>query len=107
MSALQKATVLKALKDPDGYHIYKNGRDYLRRLGFDPLAVAIDDLVDYLESGCRLYVLPEDPRKCQCCLRYEDNLVVHVKITPAEEEGHFMVFLGFHPHNTGHPPLPR
>jgi hypothetical protein len=106
VSALQKANVLEALKDPDGHIIYKNGRDYLRRLGFAPLRVVIDDLVEYLESGCRLYVLPEDPRKCQCCLRYENNLIIHVKIAPTEQEGRFMVFLGFHPHDTGFPPLP-
>jgi hypothetical protein len=106
VSALQKASVLEALKDPDGHLIYKKGREYLRRLGFDPLRVVIDDLVDYLESGCRLYVLPDDPQKCQCCLRYENNLIIHVKIAPTEQEGRFMVLLGFHTHNTGHPPLP-
>ena len=106
VSALQKASVLEALKEPDGYVIYKKGRDYLRRLGFAPIAVVIDDLVEYLESGCRLYVLPDDPRKCHCCLRYEDNLVIHVKIAPAKDEGRFMVFRGFHTHNTGYPPLP-
>jgi len=105
-SALQKTSVLEALKDPNGHSIYKNGRDYLRRLGFDPFRVVIDDLVDYLESGCRLYLLPDDPRKFQCCLRYEEKLIIHVKIAPSEEEGRFMVFLGFHPHNTGYAPLP-
>ena len=107
VSALQKASVLQALKDSDGYIIYKNGRDYLRRLGFDPIRVAVDDLVDYLESGYRLYVLPDDPRKFQCCLRYEDNLIIHVKIVPAEQDERLMVFLGFHSHNTGNTPLPQ
>jgi hypothetical protein len=102
----RKAEVLTALKDPNGYRIYKNGRGYLRRLGFDPLSVVVDDLVDYLEEGCRLYVLPDDPRKCECCLRYEDDLVIHVKITPCEIDGRFIVYLGFHDHDTGYPPLP-
>ena len=106
VSALQRASVLEALKDSDGYRIYKSGRIYLRRVGFDPLQVAITDLVDYLEAGHRLYIFPDDPRKCQCCLRYEDNLIVYAKITPSDDGGRLIVLLDFHSHNTGHPPLP-
>jgi hypothetical protein len=101
-----KAKVLAALKEPDGYVIYKSGRDYLRRVGFSPLQVAIGDLVDYLEAGNRLYVLPDNPKKCECCLSYENNLVIFVKISPSAREGIFYISLDFHAHNTGYSPLP-
>lgn len=98
--------VLQALRDPHGYRIHDDGRRYLRHLGFQPLHVVVEDLVDYLEKGCRLYVLPDDPQKCHCCLRYEEDLVIHVKITPHPQDVGMRVTLGFHSHNTGYPPLP-
>lgn len=106
MSAEMRSGVLSALRDPNGYNIYNDGRRYLRRLGFEPLRVVVDDLVEYLEAGSRLYELPDDPRKCQCCLRYEGDLVIYVKITPYQQSGTVRVTLGFHSHNTGYPPLP-
>ncbi len=76
VSAEVRSRVLHALHDPDGYIIDGKGRRYIRRLGFDPDSVVVEDLIDYLEKGCRLYILPDDPRKCQCCLRYEDDLLL-------------------------------
>lgn len=105
VSAEMRSAELKALRDPDGHMIYDDGWDYLAKLDFDPPEVVLD-LIDYLEEGSRLYVLPENPRKCHCCLRYETKLIVYVKISPKQSDGTFFVRLDFHSHNTGYPPLP-
>ena len=97
--------VLEALKDPDGYFIYPDGRRYLKALDLDPKGVVVD-LIGYLDEGSRLYVLPENPSKCQCCLSYDADLVVHVKISAQASGGGVLVRLGFHRHNTGYEPLP-
>ena len=100
-----RAMVLEALKDPDGYFIYPDGRRYLKALDLDPKGVVVD-LIGYLDEGSRLYVLPENPSKCQCCLDYGERLVVHVKISPQAARVGVLVALAFHRHNTGYAPLP-
>ena len=82
----------------------------LERLGFD-LANLPDDLLGYLEDGCRLYILQGHGIvgiKYECCIPYDD-VAVHAKITISEEaNGAVSAFLtlSFHKHNTGHRPLP-
>jgi hypothetical protein len=98
-----RAAILSALKNED-YLVYNDGSRYLIVLGLDVIAV-IDDLIATLELGARLYLLPPQHVKCQCCLFYEDDLVVHVKI--AIRDGRPSLALGFHRHDTGYPPLPK
>jgi hypothetical protein len=88
------------------YFIYPDGRRYLEDVGFDPAEFIVGQLIDYLREDKALYVLPENPSKCQCCLSYADDLVIHLKLTPKAETGGCFVRLAFHSHNTGHPPLP-
>ena len=97
--------VLDALTQKQ-YFIYPDGRRYLEDVGFDPAEFIVGHLIDYLREDKALYVLPENPSKCQCCLTYVDDLVIHVKLTPKAETRGCFVCLAFHSHNTGHPPLP-
>lgn len=97
--------VLEALTQ-NRYFIYPDGRRYLEEVGFDPAEFIVSHLIDYLLEGKALYFLPENPSKCQCCLTYEDELVIHVKLKPKVETRGCFVLLAFHHHNTGHPPLP-
>jgi hypothetical protein len=106
VSAATREEVLSALKSDD-FLIYPDGRRFLEEVGFDPAEFIVTHLIDYIQEGKALYELPENPAKCQCCLRYEDQLVIHVKLTPKTRSNGFFVMLGFHRHNTGHPPLPE
>lgn len=107
-----RQAILEALKSHENdphYTIYDDGRRFLRAQGFVPEAV-VQHVVEYLEDGCRLYLL-QGPNikgiKYQCCLRYDEGLDVHVKLTPLDDgSGGFRVMLGFHRHNTGYEPLP-
>ena len=107
-----RQAILEALKSNDDdphYTISDNGRRFLAAQGFVPENVVLD-LVDYLEDGCRLYLL-QGPAiqgiKYQCCIGYDDDLDIHVKLTPRDDgSGGFHVMLGFHRHNTGYAPLP-
>jgi len=102
-----RASILEALKE-DAYFIYPDGRTYLERKEFVPEEVVLD-VIGYLEDGCRLYQLfgsAIKDTKYQCCLRYDDETVVHVKLKPTESADAFFVVIGFHSHNTGYPPLP-
>jgi hypothetical protein len=105
-SETKRAEVLQALKNED-YFIYSDGMSFLEEVGFDPAEFIVGDLIDYLKDGKALYLLPENPAKCQCCLRYEDNLVIYVKLAPKTKSNGCFVCLGFHRHNTGHAPLPE
>lgn len=98
--------VLRALEQ-DRYFIFPDGRHFLESVGFDPTEVIVTDLVDYLRKGKALYVLPGNPEKCQCCLNYEFDLTIHVKMNPKTESQITFVKLSFHRHNTGYPPLPE
>ena len=107
-----RQAILEALKSNDDdppYSIYPDGRRFLEAQGFDPEGVVLD-VVDYLEEGCRLYLLQGETikgTKYQCCLRYDEGMDIHVKLTPrCEGSGGFHVKLGFHRHNTGYDPLP-
>jgi len=88
------------------FFIYPDGRRYLEDVGFDPAEFIVTHLIDYLREDKALYVLPENPSKCQCCLTYDDDLVIHIKLAPKVDSGGCFVRLAFHSHNTGHPPLP-
>lgn len=104
---LARAALTEALR-ADRYYIYSDGRQFLRRQGFDPDAV-VGHLLSYLDRGARLYVLPGTQGhriKYQCCLRYE-NLTVYAKLCRGDGEGDWQVMLGFHDHNTGYAPLPE
>jgi hypothetical protein len=96
--------ILSALKNED-YFVYHDSTRYLIALGLDVIGV-IDDLISALQLGARLYVLPPRHVKCQCCLYYEDDLVVHVKIS-IRNDGNPMLAIGFHRHDTGYSPLPK
>lgn len=106
--AAARAAIIEALVNGSGF-IHRDGQAFLRRHQFDPPAV-VDDLIDYLEDGCRLYVLPGTSGrgiKYQCCLRYE-NIIIHAKIGRKDDGGSdWFVVLGFHEHNTGYAPLPE
>lgn len=99
-----KTAILKALKN-ENYFVYRDSERYLTTLGLDVFAV-IDDLINDLEFGARLYLLPPQHVKYQCCLCYEDDLIVHVKIS-VRPDGNPILAIGFHRHDTGYPPLPR
>ncbi len=108
-----RQTILEALKNHDDddphYTIYNDGQRFLRAQDFEPDEV-VDHLVDYLEDGYRLYLL-QGPDikgiKYQCCLAYDDNLDIYVKITPlGDGSAGVHIMLGFHRHNTGYAPLP-
>ena len=98
-----RTAILTALKNED-YLVYNDSTRYLVALGLDVMAV-LDDLASHLQLGCRLYLLPPQHVKCQCCLYYDDDLVVHVKMTL--RDGRPCLALGFHRHDTGYPPLPK
>jgi hypothetical protein len=100
--------ILDALK-AERYMIYDNGRRFLEAMGFAPDEMICQDVVGYLEDGCRLYCLTGPDivgEKYQCCIHYEESLIVHVKLTPSGDGSGFHVKLGFHRHNTGYAPLP-
>lgn len=100
--------ILEALK-AECYKIYPDGRRFLETMGFAPDEMICQDVVGYLEDGCRLYCLtgPEIVgEKYQCCIPYEESLIIHVKLTPNGDGSGFHVKLGFHRHNTGYAPLP-
>jgi hypothetical protein len=97
--------VLEALTQKK-YFIYPDGRRYLEDVGFDPAEFIVGHLIDYLLEDKALYVLPDNPSKCQCCLTYEGDLIIHVKLAPKVDTGGCFVRLSFHSHNTGHQPLP-
>lgn len=108
-----RQVILAALKNHDDdephYTIYDDGQRFLLAQNFDPNEV-VGHLVDYLEDGYRLYLL-QGPTikgiKYQCCLAYEDDLDIHVKITPRGDGGASLhIMLGFHRHNTGYARLP-
>ena len=101
-----RAEVLNALRNDD-YLIYPDGVRFLEEVGFAPAEFIVTDLINYLHEGKALWVLPENPAKCQCCLRYEDQLVIHAKLAPKTQSIGCFVRLGFHRHNTGRPPLPE
>ena len=98
--------VIQALKNED-FLIYPDGIRFLEEVGFDPAEFIVGDLIEYLEMGRALYELPKDPTKCQCCLGYEDKLLIHVKLAPKIKSNGCFVRLGFHRHNTGYTPLPE
>jgi hypothetical protein len=106
VSESTRAEVLSALKSND-FLIYPDGRRFLEEVGFDPAEFIVTHLIDYIQEGKALYELPENPAKCQCCLRYEDQLVIHAKLAPKIQSTGCFVRLNFHRHNTGHPPLPE
>lgn len=97
--------MLEALRSDD-YFIFPSGRRYLEILGFDPPEFVVQHLIEYFEAGSRIYVLPDNPAKAQCCLCYEDDLIVHVKLTPKPSGWGYFVKLDFHRHNTGYQQLP-
>lgn len=101
-------TILLALKQEE-FSLYKDAERYLKLKGFDPMKFIEEDLVCYLEEGWRLYFL-QGPGikglKYQCCLDYEDDLVIHIKLSPREYDQTFSINIGCHSHNTGYPPLP-
>lgn len=97
--------LLQALQCDD-YFIFDDGRRCLRLHGFDPPEFVVTHLIDYLLQGSPVYALPDNRAKCQCCLYYENNLVIHVKLTPQKRTEGYFVKLGFHHHDTGYPPLP-
>lgn len=106
-----RTAILQALHT-DAYHTYKDSENFLRAKSFDPPAV-VADVAEYIESGCRLWVLRGptiQDEKYQCCLRYEE-LTIHVKMkrgkTSEDNADTWFVVLGFHEHNTGYPPLPE
>lgn len=101
-----KEAILNALRN-DNYLIYPDGMRFLEAVGFDPAEFIVTDLIEYLHEGKALYALPENPAKCQCCLCYEDQLVIHAKLAPKVQPTGCFVRLNFHRHNTGHPPLPE
>lgn len=103
-----RQAILNALR-ADDFSIYSDGRRWLEQLGFQPNAMVKQDVVDYLAEDCALYLLVgADIKgiKYQCCIGYEDGLVVHVKMVPRDIDDRYHVVLGFHRHNTGGSPLP-
>jgi hypothetical protein len=101
-----KEAILIALRNDD-YFIYTDGVRFLEEVGFAPAEFIINDLIQYLHENKTLYLLPDNPAKFQCCLRYEDQLVIHAKLAPNNRPIACFVRLNFHRHNTGHPPLPE
>ena len=102
--------ILEALINYE-YTIQKRGGQYLRMRSFNPVAV-VENLQEYISSGRKLYLLqgPEiQGIKYQCCLRYDDGLIVYTKISKGDEsdDESWHVILDFHDHNTGYPPLPE
>lgn len=106
VSEATRAEVLQALRSDD-FLIYPDGRRFLENVGFDPAEFIVTHLIDYLQGGKALHELPDNPAKCQCCLRYEDQLMIHVKLSPKIRSNGCFVTLSFHSHDTGHPPLPE
>jgi len=99
-----RAQILRAIQNDD-YFLYPDGMRYLVALGLDPYSV-VTDLTKDLEFGARLYALPGNPQKCQCCVYYENDLIVHVKLTIRSDKTP-TIAIAFHRHDTGYPPLPR
>ncbi len=103
-----REAILVALKS-DEFSLYRDAQRYLKNEGFDPMKFVAEDLIPYLEEGYRLYLLQGTSiknLKYQCCLDYGDDFVIHIKLTPREEEQTFSINIGCHSHNTGYPPLP-
>jgi hypothetical protein len=99
-----RTAILSALKN-ENYLVYRDSERYLTALGLEVLAV-IDDLIQDLEFGARLYLLPPQHVKYQCCLYYDDDLIIHVKIS-IQDDGKPALAIGCHRHDTGYAPLPR
>lgn len=101
-----RTLILDALRAND-YFIYRDSADFLRRNAFRPEGV-VEDLIAYIESGKRVYVLSGPSIKgikYQCCLDYED-IIIHAKIAKGAKDPCWFLKLSFHEHNTGAPPLP-
>jgi hypothetical protein len=105
--------ILNALTSKASYDIYEgqtsaSGRRFLRHIGLDPDEFVLQDLVEYLTLGRRLYVLTGPSVKgvkYQCCLKYEDDLIIYVKLTLSNDV--VFVQIDVHEHNTGGIPLPE
>jgi hypothetical protein len=104
VSEEMRGQVLQAIQNED-YFLYPDGVRYLVALGLDPYSVVADLTAD-LQFGARLYALPGNPQKCQCCIYYGDELTVHVKVTMRPDKSP-TIAIGFHRHDTGYPTLPR
>lgn len=105
-----RKTILLALEERR-YHIYHSSRQYLEAKCLRETAL-VSELIEQLHAF-EIFELPKrnpgDPQKFQVVLRHVGpSLLIHVKIVPKEEEtAALVILLGFHPHNTGYPPLPQ
>jgi len=105
VSAEVVSKVLEAL-ERGNYRLRDDGFRYVRFVLHMTLKGVVEEVIDYLRGGCRLYTLPSDAKKYQGVLRLDDNLHVHFKIDPRRDDEPWFLWLNFHGHNTGYAPLP-